>query len=205
MIWSCPVSLGFRSPLCRGCMNTKLTYADYVPELWTQKRMYSILLGFLGLEDGGPWTHSQISGIFNLSARIWEKRRSCFKCVEFFRRTQTQALRVFTQHPNRGGFCKCKWVGCVWFGWASSWTRATTCHRAHFRRHQGGCSFRVSPAQAVNQLDIFCSWHGPSWRRVSNCSDVTQSQSSDSSWFPFSKKKILRDQSVNTLWGKQTS
>lgn len=101
-------------------------------------------------------------------------------------------------------FVSARWL-CVWFGWALSWTRATTCHWGHFLLHQGSCSFKVLPAQVVIQLDLLSSWRGPSWGCASNCSGVTQSPSSNSSWFSFSKKEILRDQPVNTLWKKQVS
>lgn len=110
---------------------------------------------------------------------------ACFTRMEFFRRTQTQRLRVFT-HLTWGGFYKCRVVACVWFGWASTWTTATICHQGHFLVHQGDCSFKVSPTQAVTQHDLLSSWHGP-YRDgcASNCSDVTWSQSSNSSWFSF--------------------
>lgn len=61
------------SQVCRGCMNIELTYTDYVPEPWMQKRMWNILLGFPNLKDGHP--QLGLRRTFNLPGIVWDKRR----------------------------------------------------------------------------------------------------------------------------------
>ena len=184
-------------------MNTELTYT----EPWMQKRMWSHLTWF---SQCRRWpskdTWLELSGIFNLFGSIWDKRRQLLQMCAILQKIVDPGPRGFhPSHPSRGGLCKGKVVGCVCFGWASSWTRASTCHQGDFLLHQGHCSFKVSPAQVVNQLDLLSSWHGPSGRCPSNCSDMTQLQSPNGSQVSFPKKKVLRGQPVKTFWRKQAS
>lgn len=66
-----------------------------------KKRIWNISLGFLHLEE-----HTARSVAFVTCLAVFEEKGgSCFKCVEFLRRIQTQGLRVFTHHPSRGGLC----------------------------------------------------------------------------------------------------
>ena len=94
-------------------------------------------------------------------------------------------------------------VGCVWFGWASSWTRAT--------RATSCCTRDIVPSRShppgewtnITSPPHHLGPHGHDC--ASSCSDVTQLQSSNSSWCSRSKKEILREWPVNILWRKQGS
>lgn len=85
-------------------------------------------------------------------------------------------------------------VGCVWFGWASSWTRAT--------RATSCCTRDVVPSRShppgewtnITSPPHHLGPHGHDC--ASSCSDVTQLQSSNSCWCSRSKKKIKSDLST---------
>ena len=170
--------MGCRHQVCSGYMNTKLTYTEYVPEPWRQKRMQSDLFGFPDIEDSRLQTYSWSSvECFTRLTVLKIKGGSCVTCMQFFRRIQTQSFSPLIQIEEV--FVNAVVVGCVWFGWASYWTRATratSCCRRDVvpsRSHPPGEWTNVtSPPHHLGPHGHDCA---------SSCSDVTQLQSSNSS------------------------